>query len=219
MGSLTSAEVRWFFEGPVPDEIERWFCRGDLLARAEPREDHYLAFPASLGLNVKLREGRLEVKSLVKSLGARTVAADVAGNVEMWEKRIGGDAAVLEFERLRTSAPHLWIAARKARTLRTFSLDGDSIKEIAAGKVFLSDGCNVELTKIKVHESAYWSFAFEAFGDPARVEATLQTVAAQVLSDNHRPRLFKTRTSSADSFSAANSSSYPTWLGKFARQP
>ena len=206
MGLLPSAEVRWFFEGPIPPAIERWFCRGDLLSEAAPREDHYLAFPASLGLNVKLREGRLEVKSLVKPLGARTFAPDIAGNVEMWEKRIGGDAAVTEFERLRTSAPHLWIATGKKRTLRMFSLDGEPIKEVAAGKVFLANGCTVELTRITVDGQTHWSFAFEAFGDPARVEATLQHVAAHVLSDTHRP---------PHPFPAANSSAYPAWLARF----
>ena len=203
---MPTAEVRWFFEGPVPDEIERWFCRGDLLSQAAPREDHYLLFPASLGLNVKLREGRLEIKSLVKALGARTLATDITGHVQMWEKRSGGDAALREFERLRTSAPHLWIAVKKERLLRKFSLDGGSIKEAAAGKVFLSEGCTVELTRIAVDGKAHWSFAFEAYGDPSRVEESLMRVASHVLSDKRRLQ---------GAFSPANSHSYPEWLERF----
>lgn len=205
---LTSVEVRWFFEGPIPDEIEKWFCRGGLLSKAAPREDHYVLFPAPLGLNVKLREGRLEIKPLVKALGARSFAADVSGNVQMWEKRSGGDAAFKEFERLRTSSPDLWIAVTKERTLRKFSPGGDSIKEVAAGKVFLSNGCNVELTKITVKGSDYWSLAFEAYGDPARVEESLMRVAALVLSDKRHPQFF----------SAANSHSYPEWLERFSKK-
>src|SRR2546422_3121611 len=75
----TTAEVRWFFEGQVPDEIEQWFCRSNLALKAAPREDHYLLFPAVLGLGLKMREGRLEVKSLIKTLGVRSFTADVAG--------------------------------------------------------------------------------------------------------------------------------------------
>ena len=206
---LTSVEVRWFFEGPIPDEMEQWFCRGVLLNKAAPREDHYVLFPAPLGLNVKLREGRLEVKSLVKALGARSFEADVSGNVQMWEKRSGGDTAFKEFERLRTGSPDLWIAVTKERTLRKFSPDGDSIKEVAAGKVFLSDGCNVELTKITVRGSASWSLAFEAYGDPARVEESLMRVAERVLSDKHRPR---------NPLSIANSHSYLEWLETLKKQ-
>jgi len=215
---LTSVEVRWFCEGPIPDAIEKWLCRGGLLHKAAPREDHYVVFPAHLGLNVKLREGRLEVKSLVKALGARSFAADVSGNVQMWEKRSGGDAAFKEFERLRSSAPHLWIAVTKERTLRKFSPGGDSIKEVAAGTVFLSEGCNVELTKITVAGSDSWSLAFEAYGDPVRVEESLMRVAASVLADKHRPHPFKTRASSADALSPANSRSYPEWLETLKKQ-
>ena len=200
---LTSVEVRWFFEGPIPDEMEKWFCRGGLLNKAAPREDHYVLFPAPLGLNVKLREGRLEIKSLVKALGARSFAADVSGNVQMWEKRSGGDAAFKEFERLRTSSPDLWIAVTKERTLRKFSPGGDSIKEVAASTVFLSNGCNVELTKITVKGSDSWSLAFEAYGDSARVEEHLQRTTALVLSDKRRPR---------NPLAIANSHSYPEWL-------
>lgn len=209
MGSLTSAEVRWFFEGPVPDEMERWFCRGGLLDKAPPREDHYLLFPAPLGLNIKLREGRLEVKSLVGAPGLRTFATDIAGHIELWEKRTGGDAAVAEFEKLRASSPHLWIAVGKERTLRTFSLEGDSMQEVAAGKVFLATGCNVELTTVTVEGAACWSFGFEAYGEPSRVDAHMQKVAVHIFADSHRPSY---------PFPAANSRSYPEWLERFSRK-
>jgi len=200
---LTSVEVRWFFEGPIPDEMGQWFGRGGLFLKAAPREDHYVLFPAPLGLNVKLREGRLEIKSLVKTLGARSFAADVAGNVQIWQKRSGGDVAFKAFERLRTGSPHLWVAVTKERTLRKFSPDGASMKEVAAGTVFLSVGCNVELTKIAVKGSAFWSLAFEAYGDPAGGEESLVRVADRVLADKHRPR---------NPLSIANSRSYPEWL-------
>ena len=206
---MPTAEVRWFFGGSIPAAIARWFCRGSLLDKAAPREDHYLLFPAPLGLNVKLREGRLEVKSRVGEPGLRTFATDITGNVELWEKRIGGDAAVAEFEKLRSNAPHLWIAVGKERTLRTFSLEGDSMHEVAAGKVFLANGCNAELTKITVEGAAYWSFGFEAYGEPSRVEAHLQKVAGHILADSHRPSY---------PFPAANSRSYPEWLERFSKK-
>lgn len=209
MGSLASAEVRWFFEGSIPAAIAHWFCRGGLLDKAAPREDHYLLFPATLGLNIKLREGRLEVKSLVGAPGLRTFATDIAGNVELWEKRISGDAAVAEFEKLRSSAPRLWIAVGKERTLRTFSLGGDSMQEVAAGKVFLSNGCNVELTTVTVEGAACWSFGFEAYGEPSQVEAHMQKVAGHIFADTHRPSY---------PFPSANSRSYPEWLERLSRK-
>lgn len=215
---FTSAEVRWFFEGAVPDELERWFTRGSLVSRAAPREDHYLTFPAPLGLGLKLREGRLEIKSLVKTLGPHTFTEDVAGTVQVWEKQAHGESAVAEFERLRASAPHLWITTGKERTLRRFSLEGRTLTEVSADGAFPPNGCNVELTKIRVNGLDYWSFACEAYGDPARVEDALHRVAEHVLTDTHRPHRFKTRASSADAFSAARSHSYPEWLETLAKQ-
>ncbi len=215
---FTTAEVRWFFAGPIPDEIEQWFCRSSLALKAAFREDHYLLFPAALGLGLKLREGRLEIKHLVESLGVRTFTADVAGTVQVWKKDAYGEPAVKEFERLRTSAPHLWIAVRKERTLRRFSLEGTTIVEVPADKVFLRDGCNAELTKITVDGLASWSFNFEAYGNPSRVEDYLQRVAVHVLKDDRRPRLFKTSASSADAFSAQHSCSYPEWLWRLAKK-
>jgi hypothetical protein len=206
---MPTAEVRWFFEGSIPAAIAQWFCRGGLFDKAAPREDHYLLFPSPLGLNIKLREGRMEVKSLVGAPGLRTFATDITGNVELWEKQIGGKQAVAEFEKLRSSAPHLWIAVGKERTLRTFSLEGDSMHEVAAGKVFLANGCNVELTKITVEGAAYWSFGFEAFGEPSQVEERMQKVAVYIFADNHRPSC---------PFPAANSRSYPEWLERFSKK-
>ena len=204
---LTSAEVRWFFDGPIPKEVEEWFCRSSLALHAAPREDHYLLFPAALGLGLKLREGRLEIKPLARTLGACTFAEDVAGTVQVWEKNAFGEPAIKEFERLRTSAPHLWIAVRKERTLRKFSLDGGTMTEVQAVTVFMTEGCNAELTKITVDGSAYWSFNFEAYGNPSRVEDYLQRVAAHVLKDDRRPSY---------PFPVQNSRSYPEWLESLA---
>jgi len=206
---MPTAEVRWFFEGPVPADLETWFGLGGLAQHAAPREDRYLLFPPPLGLNVKLREGRLEVKSLVGAPGLRTFDADIAGNIELWEKRIYGEAADVEFEKLHSSAPHLWIAVGKERTLRTFSLESASMQEVAAGKVLLANGCNVELTKITVDGAACWSFGFEAYGEPSRVEGHLQKVAGHLFADNRRP---------PNPFPAADSRSYLEWLGRFSRK-
>ena len=205
---FTTAEVRWFFEGPIPDEIEQWFC-SSLALDAAPREDHYLLFPAALCLGLKLREGWLEIKYLVESVGIHTFMADVIGTVQVWNKDAYGEPAVKEFERLQTSAPHLWIAVRKKRTLRRFSPEGTSIVEVPADRVFLRDGCNAEFTKITVDGLAYWSFNFEAYGNPVRVADYLHRVAMHVLKDNQRPSY---------SFPAPNSCSYPEWLWRLAKK-
>jgi hypothetical protein len=98
---------------------------------------------------------------------------------------------------------------RKERTLRRFSLECTTIVEVPADKVFLRDGCNADLTKITVDGLAYWSFNFEAYGNPSRVEDYLQRVAIHVLKDDCRPPY---------PFSAENSCSYPEWLWRLAKK-
>ncbi|MCA1995017.1 MAG: hypothetical protein LDL41_23650, partial [Coleofasciculus sp. S288] len=63
--SLTTLELRWFYHGTPPVEVEYWFstdCPGELLRPPEEREDLYLYTPQCDYLNIKLRQGSLEVK-------------------------------------------------------------------------------------------------------------------------------------------------------------
>lgn len=215
---LTSTEIRWFFEGLPPAEVEQWFCRGDMQCKAPLREDHYLVFPASTSVGVKSREGRLEIKSLIKTLGVRRFGADAAGNVQMWEKWSCVEFSATDFEQLLRCDASLWVTVAKERTLRKFSLEGDSPAEVQAGQVFSHEGCNVELTKITVQGAAHWSFNCEAYGEPSRIEGYLHRVAERFLADERRPRTFKTGAAGADAFSAPNSFSYPEWLGRLAKK-
>src|SRR5207302_10844196 len=106
---FTTAEVRWFFEGPIPDEIEQWSC-SSLALDAAPREDHYLLFPAALCLGLKLREGWLEIKYLVESVGIHTFMPDCTGPFRVWTKDPYGEPPVKEFKRLTSTHPNPRIA-------------------------------------------------------------------------------------------------------------
>src|SRR6185436_14510916 len=65
-----SAEIRWFFEGPIDDTVRRWFGEiaggpGFEAISPERRTDHYLTSPAETTVGIKVRAGdSLEVKSL-----------------------------------------------------------------------------------------------------------------------------------------------------------
>ncbi len=173
--------MRWFFDGPVPPEVERWFCRSSLLSKAPPREDRYVLFPSSLGLNVKLREGRLEIKTLTANLGRRTFTPQAAGKLQIWEKRIGDRAAVAAFEKLESAAPHLWIGVSKERMLRKFVPKGKPLEEVSAGTLPLNGSCVVELTRLAVKGEVYWTACLETSGDPGG--ETLINAAAVIFAD------------------------------------
>ncbi len=62
---LLSNELRWFYPGKLPENIQLWFqqnCLIDPLKSPEEREDVYLYSPGCDYLGIKLRQGRLEVK-------------------------------------------------------------------------------------------------------------------------------------------------------------
>ena len=56
-------EIRWFFPGAIPAGVLGWFRDGAPIAPAPKRTDIYLPLPERLALSVKLREGRLEIKT------------------------------------------------------------------------------------------------------------------------------------------------------------
>ena len=62
---LISNELRWFYPGNLPENIQLWFqqnCLLDPLKSPEAREDVYLYSPGCDYLGIKLRQRRLEVK-------------------------------------------------------------------------------------------------------------------------------------------------------------
>lgn len=59
-----TAEVRWFHRGKVPLDVMAWFLR----LHGEPEEpghrvDYYLRLSDADALGIKLRDGRIEIKT------------------------------------------------------------------------------------------------------------------------------------------------------------
>jgi hypothetical protein len=156
----TSAEVRWFFEGSLLPGVNEWFSVGHLLSKSESRDDQYLVFPASTSVGVKFRDGNLEIKPLVKTLGVREFPASVAGHVQVWEKWSYGDKEskplLLQLQQMLTKDTKVWITVKKERRLRKYSMDTDKVLEVNP-ELRPRNGCNVELTKINLNGLSYWS--------------------------------------------------------------
>jgi hypothetical protein len=58
-----SYEVRWFFDGVVPEQVTRWWAQSVDRKDAPVRTDVYFVVPNRPDLGLKLREGRLELKT------------------------------------------------------------------------------------------------------------------------------------------------------------
>lgn len=204
----TSAEIRWFSQGELPRAIRECFFAGQVLAY-ENRVDRYLWFRNSDSVGVKIRgggEGKdiFEIKARQGLAETMELPHGISGKTDGWIKWSYSEPALKAWtEALRADASG-WVEVEKERWLRKFSLDHAALLEVPATERPI-EGCSVELTRIAVNGQAWWSFGFEAFGQPDRVRDYLQTVASHFLKT--KPPLL--------SFNDGNSDSYPGWLLNF----
>ncbi len=190
-----TAEVRWFLAGPIPDHVAAWFAG---LAEGEPtaatRTDRYLC-PTGPALNVKLREGQLEVKRRDAEGMKAALHPRIIGQEERWRKWSfavqGGEAANDE----------RWLAVAKTRRLLAYQVEEDGQVRRVSGSEAPASGCEVELSQVEAGRQVFWSLCFESYGDEDRLHEMLHRTAAHVFHHGDPPSL-----ASTDSFS------YPAWL-------
>lgn len=202
---LYSAEVRWFYHEPRPESILNWFCTNKSLSPEDPRMDHYLVFPGSESVGIKIREGKFEAKALRGASEIVQYPYNISGRSECWIKWSYEKEAVKTWVQAILSESHGWVDVTKVRWLRKFSLDHPELLEVSDDER-PKEGCNVELTQLTIAGEEWWSFAFEAFGEPGQVREYLQKVAEHFFSI-HPPILFQ----------AINSCPYPVWLANFSQ--
>lgn len=199
----TTAEVRWFFDGPLPDAVWLWFKQHALhpgQLRFSTLKDYYLVFQQSACASVKLREGRLEVKSYVED---SWVEADYPGSYQVWEK--WSQYLGMGFTEGKVEGD--WLEMRKTRSLRTFAYVAGVLKEMMADNAD-GEGCQVELVELEAKGRSFYSLSFEATGEPdERRRLLIETVNHVLLTVPE-----ELKTSKKLFFSTRNSCSYPEWL-------
>lgn len=205
---LLTTELRWFYDGILPTSIREWFGQAALgrgLEAPQARKDRYLLVPNCDYLNVKLREGSLEVKLRQESLGAFQVKPRWVGQIERWMKWSCDDAAIASPVSQRFSSDGQWMDVYKARQQCHYQLNADqsfqalSVDQLAEQSI--RQGCSIELTQLKTDRHEAWSIAFEAFGEGDRQLEVLHRLAEQVADMPHSPAL-----------SLDHSFAYPHWL-------
>ena len=197
-----TAEVRWFLQGPVPHDVKAWFQRRTGSVEQEPpRVDRYLRLLGSEGLNVKLREGRIEIKQRVGQASVMRFHERVSGLVETWRKW-SFEIAEPGGSRSETAPPgSSWIGVRKERRLRAYRVENgeDVVAWIGPGSP--REGCELELTRVRAAGQVWWTVAFEAFGDESTLRENLLLVVRNVLSADEPPLL-----------PGSNTCGYAAWL-------
>ena len=218
---MASHEVRWFFEGKADQhkKLKDWF---ETVApssipnhsrvsppvwkpRLDDKPDVYLLVPDSDDMGIKWREGELQIKGRVSSLGTQVFCGRHQGVVERWIKWSYKNVPA-SYQRLFAAEkePGLVTAAvRKNRALRKVRLDTLNGKAEEVDAMTLIDrGLGFELTDLEVAGKAYCSLAFEAFPNDSGMDAAF-TQAVEAFLDGLKEL----------ALTAACSQSYPAFLG------
>ncbi len=183
---LSTLELRWFSYGTLPTEVKHWFstdCPGKLLGSPEEREDLYLYIPECDELNIKLRQGSLEVKWRKAELGILRCELPWQGKVEKWLKWICKDSEQQSILPATVAGEKAWVTVKKVRSQRLY-------RDIS-----------YELTQLSVKIDTWWSVAFEMADKEANSFNTFEGVVREV-----------SKTYRGSELPVKNSYAYPHWL-------
>jgi hypothetical protein len=200
----TTAEVRWFYRGGIPAEVAAWFADGaGPIEHQPPRVDEYLVVRETDSVNVKFREGRIEIKQRYGDTVTRGFSGGSVGTVEFWRKwgfGVGRGNSNGNLNGIRDT----WLAVRKDRMARAYALQPDGTVTPLADLLSVDHGCSLELTEVVAGGEQWWSLCFEELGPAEHLMKALVDVADQVLATFEDFR-----------FTADASCGYSAWLQRF----
>lgn len=193
---LTS-ELRWIFDGRLPDDVRRWFTHDGAAGLSETRRDTY-RLDGEVDIGVKRRyETILELK-LRQGPPQPFRHRDLDGQLEIWRRWSPADGLVY------LTPDTIWVDVDKTVIKRRFAPDGDEIALTHETRAMSGRGCDAEIAEVTVRGRPAWTFALAAFG-PAEGHRSSLTAAwdslVAVRSLPHRLPL-----------PWVNSCGYPEWM-------
>jgi hypothetical protein len=180
-------EVRWFVDGAPPDPVVDWIH--SLGAEAEStRTDLYLVSDDP-GMNVKLREGKVQTKHRMGDRTPITFADAVHGVQERWVK--WSFPTVEQHHDLFNDDPTgLWVPVNKERI--RLEIDPDEQAEVLDHMIESNPAeAKIELTEIRAEGQQAWTICMEAEGRPKALPGTLQQMGNYLFGQGTPPSLSK----------------------------
>lgn len=178
---FATTEIRWFFQGEIPAEVQESYEAPALLPHAHESEriDYYLWWPGNDRMGIKLREGNIEMKHLKTPVKRSRFADHVRGYIGKWQK---WSLTLQQLPQDLNEEPwgSWWIPLKKHRQLRKFGLLAhNDITEINDDRQ-CETACEWELCQIYHPDTdkLWWTVALEAFGEQ---QEYLLNVTAQKL--------------------------------------
>lgn len=160
-----SREIRWFFQ-EEKNTIAKWFeDRGKRFSDSAPRTDFYLPLPGKDDLNVKLREGNVELKQRQGEPVLYCLSRHATGALEEWVKW----SFTLTFDDLLAheiirEKKYDWLEVHKERLGVKLIANEAGALDMLDIKEQVPCGCQVEYTRLVVNEKEWFTFGAEWFG-------------------------------------------------------
>lgn len=195
-----TTELRWFFDGPLPPAVLRWFTASGA-GLAEDRCDTYrLDRHVDTGVKRRFRT-TLELK---RRLGTPEPFATrgVNGNLEVWKRWSPADG------RVDIDDSTTWVDVDKTVIKRRFDRRAREMPLSEEGRAMSGDGCDVEIAVISVNGLQAWTFALAAFGQPEHQRALLVSTWDALAMGRSDIK--------AIGLDSRHSSGYPEWLARVA---
>ena len=194
-----TTEVRWFFDGRLPEEVRSWFTHDGKLGLPETRRDSY-RLDGEVDIGVKRRyETILELK-LRQSQPEPYLHRDLDGQVETWQRFSPADGM------LHLGPTTVWIDVDKTVIKRRFAPTGSEVALTEATRAMTGNGCDAEVAEVAVNGRSAWTFALAAFGEGADHRASLAAAWDTLADGRSRPRQLP--------IPWGESCSYPEWMAK-----
>jgi hypothetical protein len=178
-------EVRWFVNGTPPAPVVDWIQ--SLGAEAETtRTDLYLVSDDP-GMNVKLREGKVQTKTRIGDRTPISFGETVDGIQERWVK--WSFPTVEQHHDLFDDDPTgLWVPVHKERI--RLEIEPDEQDELLDHMIEPDPAeAKIELTKVRAEDHQSWTICMEAEGRPEALPGTLQQMGNHLFGEGTPPEL------------------------------
>lgn len=168
-------ELRWFFELPCPPAVRDAF---EALGAVETTQQRDLYLPADdPALNLKLRNGQVQIKRRLAGPFALAVGPEAAGCAEHWGKwslsTTADPPSVAD-----NDSTGLWCPVHKTR--HQWSMSPSTQADQLSGHglpTAPSAALNAELTTVAAGDARAWTLCLEAEGPVPALSDTLRTAA------------------------------------------
>lgn len=197
-----SAEIRWFFQGIINNNILLYFKDKRIIFSEEPpRTDWYLKNNDNF-TSIKLRNGNLEIKKFTGNVEGFQINQQINGNAGKWVKFVFNSGSGDDEGDIVSGNHPDWIRVDKQRSVVRFEQNGNELiitEDRRPREVIL-----LEICFVKVLNMDFWTVAIEASGNESNSGRLLESGAKHIFPDATGIEFLKTD----------HSFSYPELLSK-----